>query len=153
MNAAPPQNLEAERAVLGSILLSDDTTLPKVLSMGLRPEDFYWTTHTTVFAAMVGMYEDRRHIDQLTLKQYTAGKVDRGEVDALAGAPFSVSHLPEYARIVIECAFLRRMRTLGLEIIAAADLGDLDALRVLVGRGVSLLPKEGLRAVGERKAA
>lgn len=144
-------NLEAERATLGAILLSDDT-IPTVLAQGLRPEDFYWDTHETVFAAMVTMYEDRRHIDPLTLGEYVKGQVDRADVDLLAAAPFSVSHLSEYVRIVIELAYLRRMDKIAIEIHDAVERGAIGELRVLIGRAVSLLPKEGLRAVREEAA-
>lgn len=148
-----PQNLEAEQAVLGAILLSDEAVIPSVLQRGLRPEDFYREQHGTVFAAMVRMYEDRRHVDVLTLAEYLRclGELERvgGRVmlDALNGCVPGVSHLSEYVRIVMDLAYLRRMRGIALEVLSATERGDMERLRLLVGRAVSLLPKDGLRAV------
>lgn len=145
-----PCNLEAERAVLGAILLSDETSLPQVLAQGLRPEDFYWEDNQRVFGAMISMYEDSRHVDPLTLGLFVE---DRAAVDALAAAPFSVAHLTEYVRIVIDFAYRRRMLRVASEIERAAENGDMSELRVLIGNAVALLPKEGLRAVESREAA
>lgn len=143
-----PANLDAEQAVLGAILLADGC-IPQVLAQGLQPEDFYWATNERVFAAMVSMYEDRRHVDPLTLGEFLG---DRVMVDRMAAAPFSASHVGEYARIVIDLAYRRRMRTIAFEMLSAADKGDMGELRSLVGRAQSLLPKEGLRAVDGRAA-
>lgn len=152
MNVDPPRNTEAERAVLGAILLSDETSIPSVLAQGLRPDDFYYDTHQNLFEAICNMHTTGRHVDTLTLAQWVQGRFDRATIDELAAAPFSVGHLPEYARIVIDCAFLRRMRETALAILKATDRQDVSELRVQVGRAVSLLPKDGPKAV-ERRAA
>ena len=49
-NLVPPQNIEAEEAVLGSILLASDSII-SVMEF-LTPEDFYRVSHQLIFAAM-----------------------------------------------------------------------------------------------------
>jgi len=53
----PPQNIEAEQAVLGAILLQDKALL-KIVEL-LVPEDFYRDAHKTIFAAMLILFEKR----------------------------------------------------------------------------------------------
>ena len=61
----PPHSLEAEQAVLASVLLNNDLMNDAVEI--LRPDDFYQGAHRTLFSAMVDLYERGRAIDQLTL--------------------------------------------------------------------------------------
>lgn len=58
----PPQNVEAEQAVLGAILLQDKALL-KIVEL-LVPEDFYRDAHKTIFAAMLILFEKREPHDQ-----------------------------------------------------------------------------------------
>ena len=51
---APPQNIEAEQALLGAILLESGTVLTAMER--LRPEDFYLETHRIIFGAMVELF-------------------------------------------------------------------------------------------------
>ncbi len=60
----PPCNLEAERAVLGSVLLKPDVCDDVVLI--IRPEDFYDEGHQKLFAHMLALHEEGRKVD-LTL--------------------------------------------------------------------------------------
>ena len=60
----PPQNLEAEKSLLGALLL-DDTAFPNVLEQ-LKPEDFYDPRHADIFRGMVGLYEKHRPMDLMT---------------------------------------------------------------------------------------
>ena len=53
----PPQSLEAEQAVLGTILLQPDAIL-QVVEI-LKAEDFYREAHRIIFAAMLGLFERR----------------------------------------------------------------------------------------------
>jgi len=66
-NRLPPQNIEAEQSVLGSVLL-DNAVLPRVIEI-LQPEDFYRGAHRRLFAAMIDMFEHDVSIDLITLRE------------------------------------------------------------------------------------
>jgi replicative DNA helicase len=61
----PPQNLEAEMGVLGSILLENDVLHEIIPILGI--EDFYRDTHQVIFAAIRGMYDLGKAVDSVTL--------------------------------------------------------------------------------------
>src|SRR3954471_728836 len=94
---APPHNLEAEMSVLGAILISDRTLYALVIEEGLKPEDFYRDRHKAIYEAMLGLYHENEPIDVVTVSDYLKqrGLLDdiggRSSIDALAGAPPSVS--------------------------------------------------------------
>lgn len=119
---APPHNLEAERSVLGAILLSDVTLYGLVIEDGLRPEDFYREQHATVFAAMLDLYERSEPVDTLTVTEQLR---QAGKLDAIGGAPTvhalaadvpAAGNVRHYSRIVKENALLRRLLTTTYEI-------------------------------------
>ncbi len=60
-----PHNLEAERSVLGAILLDNEAFHPAIET--LEPGDFYQDGHRKIFARMVALSEERRAIDLVTL--------------------------------------------------------------------------------------
>src|SRR3954465_15192695 len=113
--SAPPHNLEAEMSVLGAILISDRTLYALVIEEGLKPEDFYRDRHKAIYEAMLGLYHENEPIDVVTVSDYLKqrGLLDdiggRSSIDALAGAPPSVSGARRYAKIVRENALLRRL--------------------------------------------
>src|SRR5262245_50361684 len=76
----PPQNLEAEQGVLGSILL-DNEVVHDVVSK-LKVEDFYRDTHQTIYRAIRELYDLGKPIDGLTLSHALA---QRGELQAVGG--------------------------------------------------------------------
>ena len=61
----PPQNLEAEQCVLGSILLHEGAVL-KAVEL-LNPDDFYRPEHRLVFAAMLHLFEKAEPQDLVTI--------------------------------------------------------------------------------------
>jgi replicative DNA helicase len=115
--APPPHNLEAEESVLGAILISDRTMYALVIEEGLRPEDFYRDQHRAVYGAMLGLYEQSRPIDPLTvveqLRQQGSLEEVGGEpaIHALAGAVPAPAHARHYAQIVKDNALVRRLLT------------------------------------------
>ncbi|MGH2799340.1 MAG: DnaB-like helicase N-terminal domain-containing protein, partial [Thermoleophilaceae bacterium] len=64
--AAPPQNLDAEQAVLGTVLLAD-TALEQLVDEQLQPEDFYREQHGRIYRAMLDLQLVGEPVDQLTL--------------------------------------------------------------------------------------
>src|SRR5262252_7424178 len=108
-----PNNLDAERSVLGAILL-DNHALNAAIET-LRPEDFFLDQHRRVFSHMIQLGESQQAIDLVTL---TEELHRRGELEASGGAPYlaslvdgvpRVSNVEHYARIVKEKAILRNL--------------------------------------------
>lgn len=109
----PPQDVEAERAVLGSILIQPSTLDLAVEQIG--PEDFYRTEHQLLFKAMVALSEKTGAIDRVTLVNHLR---DRGELEAVGGpavipdladAVPTAANLKHYATIVRKKGMLRRL--------------------------------------------
>src|SRR5262252_8256836 len=108
-----PNNLEAERSVLGAIIL-DNHALNAAMET-LRAEDFFLPQHQRVFTHMIALGESQQAIDLVTLTDELHNK---GELEASGGAPYlssladgvpRVSNVEHYARIVKEKAILRNL--------------------------------------------
>ena len=108
-----PNNLDAERSVLGAILL--DNNALNVAIEKLRPEDFFHDHHRRVFTQMIALGESQQAIDLVTLTEELHRK---GDLEASGGAPYlaaladgmpKVSNIEHYARIVKEKAMLRNL--------------------------------------------
>src|ERR1700736_7004774 len=89
--AVPPHNLEAEKSVLGAVLLDERHLYPLLIEEHLRPEHFYREQHGAVFAAMLELHSGDRKIDHLTVAETLRqqGKLDEiggpQAIDELAG--------------------------------------------------------------------
>ncbi|MGH9458265.1 MAG: replicative DNA helicase [Thermoanaerobaculia bacterium] len=119
-----PQNPEAERSILGSILI-DSHVLDRIAEK-IRTEDFYKDAHRQIFAAMLDLSERSREIDLLTLKEELARK---GKLDEVGGAAYISSlvdgipdmrNVERYAEIVREKSTLRRLILMGNRVIQTA---------------------------------
>jgi len=120
----PPHSDEAERSVLGSILLSRDAMIE--IAEVLSSEMFYTEANNRIYRAMVDLYEDRAPIDVITVADYLRkGKALKkvGGVTYLTelvnGVPTS-AHVVGYARIVKNYYIKRQMITAGSEIVDMA---------------------------------
>ncbi|MDG5473892.1 replicative DNA helicase [Jeotgalibacillus sp. ET6] len=109
----PPQNIEAEQAVIGAIFLE-----PQVLISAaeiLMPEDFYRSSHQKIFEVMMSLSDKGKAIDLITVtEELSAAKEleDVGGVSYLSDVAASVptaANLEYYARIVEEKSLLRRL--------------------------------------------
>lgn len=111
----PPHNLEAEKSVLGAVLLDERHLHRLVLDEQLRPEHFYREQYGTVFAAMLKLHDAAGKIDHLTVAEILRerGQLDAiggaGAIDELAGWVPAAGHAREYGRIVRENAQLRAL--------------------------------------------
>src|ERR1700729_1772724 len=103
--AVPPHNLEAEKSVLGAVLLDERHLHSLLVEEQLRPEHFYREQHGWVFAAMLELYESDRKIDHLTVSETMRqrGKLEEAggpaAIDELAGWVPAAGHAREYGRI------------------------------------------------------
>ncbi len=111
LDRLPPHNLEAERGVLGSILL--DPSLCDDVVLVLRPEDFYADPHRRLFGHMVAMHDEGKRIDATLIVERLKQK---GDFEAVGGAAYLAeiihsvpvaAHALYYANIVRDKAMLR----------------------------------------------
>ncbi|MEO8218074.1 MAG: replicative DNA helicase [Acidobacteriota bacterium] len=119
-----PQNPEAERSVLGSILIDNGAYYRVVESIDTG--DFFKDAHRTIFTAMTRLAESSREIDLLTLKEELS---KRGELDKIGGAAYvsslvdgipDIGNVERYAKIVKEKSTLRRLIVMGNSVMRAA---------------------------------
>ncbi len=123
----PPHSLDAERAVLGGILL-ENNALNTVLQM-LTADDFYSRGNALVFDAMAELFRRGQPVDTVTLRGWL---VDRGNHQKAGGDEHilsltnmvpTVANIEQHANIVREKAIVRRLITACHEI-AATGYGD-----------------------------
>lgn len=109
----PPQNIEAEQAVIGAIFLE-----PSALTLAsemLLPEDFYRVAHQKIFSVMLDLNDKGKAIDLVTVTENLASSKlieDVGGVSYLSELAASVptaANIEYYARIVEEKSLLRRL--------------------------------------------
>ncbi len=119
-----PQSPDAERAVLGSILINNNAFY-RVIGL-VDTEDFFRDAHRSIFATMRGLAEQSREIDLLTLKEELAKRSQLEQVGGPAyisslsdGIP-DVANVERYARIVKEKSMLRRLIVMGNSVMRAA---------------------------------
>jgi len=109
----PPQNIDAEKSVLGSLLLDKDAIV-KVVDI-LSSEDFYKEAHSIIFEAMLTLYENRVPIDVITLTDQLEKDKNLEKVGGASYLTTLVNFVPSatrvvhYAEIVQQKATLRRL--------------------------------------------
>ena len=130
-----PANLEAERAVLGSLLIDPDALI-KVANF-LRAEDFYRERHGWIYEAMLALNERREPIDFVTLQDELERREQLSEIggpayisDLSTSTPTSI-YVDHYARIVERTALLRRLIAGAGKIVELAYDESQDANQVL----------------------
>jgi len=108
-----PHNLEAERSILGAVLL-DNHSLNAAVEK-LRSEDFFLPQHRQIFQRMIQLAEHQQAIDVVTLMDDLAR---RGELDSAGGVAYlsqladglpRATNVEHYARIVKEKSVLRNL--------------------------------------------
>lgn len=109
----PPQNLEAEQSLLGSILLDKDALIK--VGDSVKPEDFYDSKHRIVYEGMLDLYRKHEPIDLLSLSNLLE---ERNQLERIGGRTYLVhlsnavptaSHITNYAEIVTKKSTLRRL--------------------------------------------
>lgn len=117
----PPQNLEAEQAVLGSVFLDQDAVVEAMEF--IEPKDFYRRNHQLIFQAMIELANRNEAIDVITMKdqleQFNLLE-DIGGIEYLSELALSVptaANVGYYAKLVEEKSLLRRLIQTGTEIV------------------------------------
>ena len=112
-NKLPPHNEDAERAVLGSILLNNQSLY--LIQDGLAAEDFYVARHRVIYSAMIALASNGSAVDHVTLGSELIRRDDLAKIggsealDNLTDKVVTVANVEYYAKIVKESASVRRM--------------------------------------------
>lgn len=119
----PPQNIEAEQSVLGSILLDKDA-LFKIADF-LRKEDFYREDHGEIYGAILKLYEKRKPIDVVTLTDYLETNKKLKMVGGASYLTTLVNMVPTAANINTYAQMVQHKATLRRLISAATNIAEL----------------------------
>lgn len=122
MDRVPPQNIEAEQAVLGAILLDSDAL---VMAMErVSSDDFYRGSHQRIFEAMIELAQEDEPVDLITLTARLQNKQELEEaggvtyLSELANAVPTAANVDYYAQIVEEKSMLRRLIRTATQIVS-----------------------------------
>ena len=142
----PPQNLEAEQAVIGALLLSGSPTSPshrffgETLETGITAEEYHRPAHATIHRAACDLHAAGEPVDAITV---AAELTRRGELVRVGGAPYlhacvqavpTAANGPHYAEIVRAKAYRRQAIESAQRIMeyAYSEEGDGDEVRSLI---------------------
>ena len=131
IDRVPPQNIEAEQAVLGAMLISKEAIAES--AQILNPQDFYREAHRIVFEAMLDLSNRNQAVDNLTVIEQL-NKTNQLEkvggiafVTALANTVPTAANVVFYAKIVKEKALMRHLINTATAIAAMGYEGADDA--------------------------
>lgn len=130
----PPHDLEAEKSVLGAILIDSSTIT--VVAQILKSEYFYTREHQNIFSAMVTLFEKQQPIDIVTLKNELSKE---GTLDESGGTKYlseiintvpTAGYVEHYARIVKDYYTKRKLIELSSKTVTEAfdQTGDVKKL-------------------------
>jgi len=145
----PPQDLHAEQATLGSMLLEPEAT-SRVLAI-LDDGDFYREAHRVIYRAMQAVDRRREPVDLITVSAELRREGVQDEVGgpeyltAIIGEVPTTAHVVRYATIVAEKSLLRKLIAAGMEIAAAAYDNPPD-VRALLDQA-----EESMFRIGEKR--
>ncbi len=155
----PPYNQEAERAVLGAMML--DANAINVAMEILKADDFFLQAHGTIFEAMVRMYSQGRPVDLVLLVEELE-RMDRLEavggasyIADITGSVMTGSHILHYCEVVKDKSALRALIR-GADEIRAAAYKDEDPVKTIIELAEQVVfdigqntYQEGLTPIGE----
>jgi replicative DNA helicase len=136
MDRIQPNNLDAERAVLGAVIL-DKGALPTAVEM-LEPEDFYDPRHSMVFDLIKGMARKDKAVDEITFeeemtRQNLWERVGGSSFTAtLIDAVSTSANIEHYCAIVREKSIFRALIRAGAEITRSGYAEDGDSSEALI---------------------
>ena len=124
----PPQNIDAEQAVLGAILI-ENASLNKALEF-ITPDDFYRESHRRIFSAILDLNERNEVVDLITLTDHLRSK---NELETVGGAAYlsslvnsipTAANIRQHSRIIHEKAVLRNLITIATDIVGQGYEGS-----------------------------
>jgi replicative DNA helicase len=133
LDRVSPHDLDAERAILGAILVNND----RLHDIGerVKPADFYRAAHQKLFEVMRGLSERGEAIDFVTVKSALGAALDEigGPlyIAKLGDGLMSSSNIGEYCRIVKDKSIRRRLQAAADQAVADASNAELEASSAL----------------------
>ena len=121
LERVPPQNIEAEMATLGSMLIEEEAIAVAIDI--LRAPYFYKDTHARIFSAVLDLYQNNKPVDLITLTELLK---NRDELEVVGGSGYLTSltnivptaaNIEYYAKIVKEKHLLRSLINVATSII------------------------------------
>ena len=119
-NRIPPHNLDAERSVIGAVLLTSDVLMDVVDIV--KPDDFYSRNHASIFETIIELFNQNLPVDVVTVTERLATK---GILETVGGIPYIASladgvplssNSKQYATIVAEKSIQRKLIKAAYEI-------------------------------------
>ncbi|MDD3631664.1 MAG: replicative DNA helicase [Atribacterota bacterium] len=142
LTRSAPQNISAEQATLGSILLEKDSILNCVEI--LQCEDFYKSAHQIIYKCALELFEKNQAVDLVTLTEELQKKKQLDEVGGASYLATLMSSVPTaanvfyYARIVEEKAILRKLINHATQIVSMG-YEEQEEARVLLDKAENLI--------------
>lgn len=139
----PPHSLEAERCVLGAILLEKDV-IPKVIEIIDNPEVFYSDIHKIIYEGILKLFDSNKPVDLVTLREEFS---KQGKLEKIGGSSYLVdlinsvittANVGYYANIIKEKYILRDLLRASYEIARLSYEGSLD-LETILDRAQGLI--------------
>lgn len=130
----PPQNIEAEQSLLGSLLI-DPEAIIKIVDQ-IDPDSFYKRAHGHIYESMLELFGKNQPIDLLTVSSRLE---EKGLLESIGGRAYianvstivpTASHIKEYAQIVRRKATLRKLLSAatGITQLAFREEEDVDII-------------------------
>jgi replicative DNA helicase len=152
VDRVPPQNLEAEQSVLGSMLLERDA-IARVVEL-VRQEDFYREAHRRIYQVITELFERGEPADLISVTDRLRAK---GMLDDVGGAAYVTSllhavptaaNVEYHARLVVQKSMLRQMIAAGTKIVSMGFNEDQD-VEELVDQAEKLVFSIASRRMGQ----
>ena len=152
LDRTPPHNMEAEQAVLGSMLI-ERAAVERAAEV-LKPEDFYRDAHRHIFEAMLNLAERDEPVDITALAEELT---QRGIFENVGGriyllnlmdAPSTAANIEYYAQLVEEKAILRRLMDAGTRIQGLAH-SEFENVVEVIDRAEKIIFEVGQRRMGK----
>ncbi|MDP8262816.1 MAG: replicative DNA helicase [Candidatus Ancaeobacter aquaticus] len=133
----PPQNIEAEMAVLGAMLFDENTVSDIIYK--LTSVSFHKSFHQKIYAAILALYEENKPVDLITLTEKLKAQ---GELEKAGGASYitslldvvsSAANVETYVQMVNEKAILRNLIMSSSEIISDCYRTDIEVNNLIDG--------------------
>ncbi|WP_128895583.1 replicative DNA helicase [Longirhabdus pacifica] len=131
----PPQNIEAEQAVLGAIFLESNALVTAMEK--LRVEDFYQTSHQYIYEAMIELGEEQQPVDLVTITTRLQAKNLMEEIGGvtyltqLASTVPTAANIEHYAAIVEEKSLTRKLIRTATQIVSEGYANAEDVSQLL----------------------
>jgi replicative DNA helicase len=148
--AQPPQALEAEMAVLGSMLIEPEAC-EKALDI-LQESDFYLDAHKRVFRAVYFLVNSSQAVDNVTVSEQLRKK---SELDAVGGSSYlaelinkvtTAAHVEHYAKIVKERSVLRNLINVATAVVTSCYSQEKEHKVILDEAQASILKASELQS-------